>query len=462
MNKMSITPVSEPATFSLSRLTGLQPKQARTSDADSLYATEHWIRIGNRTVYGLLGGLIVFSSLVSISGAVVGNGTVTVESNYKSVQHLEGGIVSKILVRNGDRVAKGDVLVRLDDTAARANLSVVIGRVNDQLVQQARLEAERDRKDVMTLPRAVLDAAEDPALAKIIATQKSLFDARTQAHAGELSVLRQRLEQLTADRAGTEAQLQARAREFELTSQELANVKPLYDKGFASQQRYGGLQRDAARLEGEIGRLKSDLARSTGALAEANLKLLQSDKDYTQQVVDELKKVQAALAEQEESRTALADKLARTEVRSPRPGRVHALAAHTEGGVIQPASTILQIIPDGEKLIVETQVQPQDIDKIRKGQTASIRFTAFSSRTTPRLDGTVANISAAQLTDQQNRAYFTAQIEVSVDELKKLGTQHELRPGMPAEVYIETQSRSILSYFVKPLGDIMSRSFRES
>ena len=426
------------------------------------HATDHWITIGNRTEYWLLGGMIVFSAAIPISGAVIATGTVTVESNYKTVQHLDGGIVAKILVRNGDRVAQSDVLVRLDDTAARTNLAVVRGRVNDQLVQQARLEAERYRKPQMTLPSEVLASAADPALAKIIGTQKSLFDARRAAHLGEVSVLQQRLAQLQAERGGIELQLATRTREFDITTQELAGVKPLYEKGFANQQRYGGLQRDAARLEGEVGRLKSDHLRTLGALSEAELKILQSDKDYTQAVVDELKKVQATLAEQEESRTALTDKLERTEIKSPRAGRVHALAVHTEGGVIQPASTILQIIPEGEKLIVESQLQPQDIDKVYKGQIASIRFSAFNAKSTPKLDGKVTNISAAQITDNQNKSYFTAQIEISLEELKKLGAGHELKPGMPAEVYIETSSRSILSYFLKPLGDIMSRTFRES
>ncbi len=426
------------------------------------HATDHWITIGNRTVYWLLGGLLVFTAAIPISGAVVATGTVTVESNYKTVQHLDGGIVAKILVRNGDRVAQNDILVRLDDTAARTNLAVVKGRINDQLVQQARLEAERDRKPQMTLPPEVLASAADPALAKIIGTQKSLFEARRAAHLGEVSVLEQRLQQLKAERGGIELQLATRTREFDITEQELAGVKPLFEKGYANQQRYGGLQRDAARLEGEVGRLKSDLLRTFGGLAEAELKILQSDKDYTQAIVDELKKVQAALAEQEESRTALTDKLERTEIKSPRAGRVHALAVHTEGGVIQPASAILQIIPEGEKLIVESQLQPQDIDKVYKGQTASIRFSAFNAKSTPKLEGTVVNISAAQITDNQNKSFFTAQVEISVEELKKLGVGHELKPGMPAEVYIETTTRSILSYFLKPLGDIMSRTFRET
>jgi len=426
------------------------------------HATDRWIRIGNHTVFWLLGGTIAFTALVSISGAVVATGTVTVENNYKSVQHLDGGIVSRILVRNGDRVDQGDVLIRLDDTASRAALAVVEGRVKEQLVQQARFEAERDRRTSLRLPPEVIANASDPALAKIIATQSTLFEARRASHDGELSVLRQRLEQLDAELAGIEALLAARSRELVLVSDELANVKPLFEKGLVTQQRHGALQRDAARLEGEIGRLRGDLQRTRGALAEARLKVLQSEKDYTQTVIDELKKVHAILAEQEENRTALADKLARIEIRAPRAGRVHALAVHTEGGVIQPANTILQIIPDGEKLIVEAQLQPQDIDKVAKDQPASIRFAAFNAHTTPRLDGTVMNTSAAQLTDNQGRVFFTAQIAITARELKKLPAGHELKPGMPAEVYIETGARSILSYFLKPLGDLTSRAFRES
>ena len=425
------------------------------------YATDRWIRIGNRTVYGLFGGLIIAGALITISGAVIASGTVTVESNYKSVQHLDGGIVSKILVRNGDRVAQGDILLRLEDTSARTNLQVVKGRVNDQLVQQARLLAERERQPMITLPPEVLALASDPSLAKIIETQKSLFDARRAAHLGELSVLRERIDQLKADQAGTLAQLGARTREYESAAAELAGVKPLFEKGYANQQRYGSMQRETSRLEGEVGRLKSDLTRAAGALAEAELKLLQSDKDYTQAVVDELKKVQAILAEQEETRTALADKLERTEIRSPRAGLVHALAAHTEGGVIQPATTILQIIPEGEKLIVESQVQPQDIDKVHMGQKASLRFSAFNAKVTPKLEGRIISISAAQITDNQNKSFFTAQIEVSIEELKKLGPMHQLKPGMPAEVYIETETRSILTYFLKPLADLTSKAFRE-
>ena len=212
---------------------------------------------------------------------------------------------------------------------------------------------------------------------------------------------------------------------------------------------------------GDVGKLTADIARSKGGIAEAELKIAQSEKEYTQNVVDELRKVQAQLSEVEEQNKTIADKMARIVIRSPESGRVHALAVHTEGGVIQPGTPLMQIVPDGDRLVIEAQVQPQDIDKVRQGLTAAIRFPAFDAKSTPRLSGTVSTISAAELTSNQGKTYFTARIEIPAAELKRIGAMHKLVPGMPAEVFIETASRSILSYFIKPLVDAMARSFRD-
>ncbi len=424
-------------------------------------SSEPWVRLGMRSALLMFGGLVAFTFLVSITGAVVAPGTVTVEGNYKAIQHLDGGIVAKILVKNGDLVKRGDVLLRLEDTSAQANLAIVTAKVNDFLIQQARLIAERDRKPGFALPDAVKPFEADPQVKEAIATQKSLFDARRASHVGEQSVLRQRLEQVQAEMSGQETELKSRRRQLQLASKELADVEPLFAKGFANQQRLGGLQREQARLEGDVGRLVADIARSKGAIAEAELRIAQSEKELTQSVVDDLRKAQAALAEVDEQRKTLADKLARSVIRAPESGRVHALAAHTEGGVIQPGTLVMQIIPDGGRLVVEVQVQPQDIDKVRQGLAAAIRFPAFDARSTPRLSGKVSTVSAAELTSQQGKTYFTARVEIPPAEFTRIGASHRLVPGMPAEVYIETASRSILSYFLKPLIDAMSRSFRD-
>lgn len=424
-------------------------------------SSEPWVKLGMRSAIFMFGGLVLFSLIVSITGAVVATGMVTVEGNYKSIQHLDGGIVHKVLVKNGDVVKKGDVLVRLEDTGAQANLAIMMGRWRDFMIQQARLVAERDRRAVFTLPQAVVPFADDPQVKEIYATQKALFDARRASHLGELAVLKQRMEQLEAEMVGQGTEMKSRKRQLELSNKELGDVEPLFAKGFANQQRLGGLQREQARLEGDVGRITADIARSRGAISEAELKIAQSEKEYTQSVVDELRKVQGQLSEVDEQRKTLSDKLERMIVRAPDSGRVHALAVHTEGGVIQPGTAMMQIVPDGERLVIEAQVQPQDIDKVRQGLPAAIRFPAFDAKTTPRLNGKVSTISAAELTTNQGKTYFTARIEIPPAEIKRIGSLHRLVPGMPAEVFIETGNRSILSYFMKPLVDAMTRSFRD-
>lgn len=431
------------------------------SPASSWLASEPWVKLGMRSAVFMFGGVVLFSLIVSISGAVLAPGTVTVEGNYKTIQHLDGGIVTKILVKNGDLVKRGDILVKLEDTMAQANLAIVMGKLRDFLIQQERLIAERDRKPVFSLPESVKPFASDPQVKDIFATQKSLFEARRASHVGEQAVLRQRLEQVQAELSGQETELKSRRRQLQLATKELGDVEPLFAKGFANQQRLGGLQREQARMEGDVGRLFADTARSKGAIAEADLKITQSQKELTEKVVDELRKVQAQLSEVEEQRKALADKLQRVVVRAPESGRIHALAAHTEGGVIQPGTQIMQVIPDGERLVIEAQVQPQDIDKVRQGLAAAIRFPAFDARTTPRLTGKVSTVSAAELTSQQGKTYFTARIEIPPSEFQRIAAAHKLVPGMPAEVYIETASRSMFSYFLKPLIDAMARSFRD-
>lgn len=430
------------------------------ADRSDWRTTEPWVRYGMRVVVFMCGGLLLFSTLVSISGAVIATGTVAVETNYKTIQHLDGGIVDKILVKNGDPVKAGDVLVKLDATQIRASHAVATQRVHDLLVQQARLEAERDRQTTITLP-AEIDR-NDPAIAKVVTGQQALFDARSSSRSGERSVLTQRLTQSKGEIVATQSQLSARKKEMAINAKELASVLPLFEKGYVNQQRITPLQREAARLEGEIGRLEAEMTRLHSAVAEAELKLAQSDKAFAEQVADEMKKVHSQLAEATEAKKQQVDKLERTEIRAPQNGRVHALAIHTEGGVVTPASPLMQIVPEGERLVVDATLPPAEMDKVRAGLHAGIRFPAFNARITPRLEGSVSKVSAAQLTDQQGRSYFTAQIEISAAELEKLGAGHSLKPGMPAEVFIETGSRSILSYFLKPLTDAMTRAFRET
>ncbi len=425
-------------------------------------STEPWIAYG-KMVLGALGIVTLLFGFVSISGAVIASGTVTVESSTKTVQHLDGGIVQKIFVKNGDVVKVGDVLVKLDDTQLRANLGVSRGRTLDALTQQLRLEAERDSKPTFMLPATLLQGQTDPQMLRMFEAQHTLFVARRTGRQGEQSVLKQRVEQLKNDLGGLEQSLEARQREFEFVARELKGVLPLYEKGFINQARLSPLQRDEARLRGEVGRFRTDVEKSLSAMQEATLKLAQSEKDFQSQVADELRKALSQFNEASENLTAIEDKLARAEIRAPRNGRVNGLAVSTEGGVIQAGSPILQVVPDDEKLIIEAKIQPQDVDKVRGGQAAVVKFPAFNAKTTPRLEGLVTTVSPATLKDQdqQNKPYYQVQIELTPEELAKLSREHKLIPGMPAEVYIETNSRSILSYIVKPIADLVSHLGRD-
>jgi len=444
----------------------MQPKLRRDLTSNLLQGTTEpdwsesrsWVVAGQRMVLALLVSLFGFGLFVSINGAVVTSGVVTVEDNYKTVQSLDGGIVAEIRVRNGDLVRAGDVLLTLDKTSDQAELTVVTERSDDFRIQRARLEAERDGRDIFDIPA---DVVASEGIKKTIEAQRALFDARMRTYRGEMKLLTRKVEQVSAQLNGLTAQRSARAREKRLADKDLAGVRDLYAKGYANQQRLTGLERDSARLDGELGRLTSEIARVDGALSEAQLGVAQRRKKFIEDTIDELRRVQTQLNELEERKKALNAKVARSDVRAPQAGRVHALAVHTIGGVIQPARPILQIIPQDERLIVEARIQPQDIDKVRTGQAVDILFPAFNARTTPRLIGEITRVSAAELSGEQGSSYFTALIEISRDEIAKLGRRQALIPGMPAEIYITTEARSILSYLVKPLTDAMFRAFRE-
>lgn len=441
----------------LSRLPGLNG--ASTATVADWHATEPWVRFGNHTVFLLCGGLLLSSMLFSVNGAVVGSGTVSVEGEYQTVQHLEGGIISKIFVHNGDHVKKDQVLVQLEDTQAEAAMSATSAKVIDYSIQEARLIAERDRQETFALPPGIKLGEGDNR--KIFEAQKQLFDARRTAYLGQKKVLVQKLAQADSDMAGGESQMKARMRERDLNAKELETVRPLFEKGYVNQQRIGPLEREASRLVGEIGNLKAEMAKTKSTRVEIEARLAQADKEYTQQAAEDLQKVQASLAEQREVLKSSTDKVQRTELKSPASGVIHNMAVNTEGGVIQPGSTLLQIIPDDREFVIEAKIQPRNIDSVHTGQPASVRFSSFDSHTTPKLDGMVRKVSAAEITDKDGKTFFTVQVAVPKSEIARLDPGQHLVPGMPAEVYLQTRERSILSYFLKPLGDMMANTFRE-
>lgn len=435
----------------------------RTTEDVSYPIARPWIMFGIFVVFALPGSIFAWSAMTEISGAVIGRGIVSVETNIKIVQHLDGGIVSEIRVRNGDHVREGDILLRLDDTAPRASLGIITARLNELYTQKARLDSEHIGATEIAFPADLIKAAStDPHTAALLKAQRSLFLARQDRRVGEQSLLQRQSEQLGEQIRGLTAEYQARTRQSELIDQELESVRPLRSQGLYTQSRFLSLEREAARLKGEIGKLAGDIARMQVAVTETKLKIAQVDKNYLQTILTDLREAEGRIAELEEQRVAAADRLSRIDIRASRSGYVHNLATHTVGGVISPAHPIMEIIPDNDRLIIEAHVPPNDISQIREQQSSTIRFVSFDQKTTPSIQGRVKKISPAQLTDPATGAsYFGVIIEVDPQEIARLGPGKHLIPGMPAETFIQTSARTVLSYLMKPLSDALTHAFRE-
>lgn len=422
-----------------------------------------YLRLGLATVLILVAGVGGWAAVANISGAVVASGQVTVKGNSKRIQHREGGIIAEIAVAEGDRVETGELLVRLDDTLVRTNLAVVEKQLIEFTAREARLLAERDGAEQVEFPAwlSELAAAGDPVARDATRGEERLFETRRDMLAGQIAQLQERIEQYRMQSEGLAAQREAKSGEIDLIAEELESLEDLLRRGLVAKPRVMELKRNASRLHGEHGALTSDIAVARGRISETRLSVIQARQDRQQEVLSLLGEVQAQIVKLTEQRIAARDQLRRIEIRAPQSGIVHELAFHTIGGVVQPGERILSIVPDGFELIVEARVTPTDRDQTAAGQTAVITFPAFSQRTTPQANGTVLTISPDLTLDETTGiSYFTAQIALNEGERQRLGDL-DLVPGMPAEVFIQTGSRTVMSFLIKPLADNLRRAFRE-
>jgi HlyD family secretion protein len=414
---------------------------------------------------GAAAGFIVFSigvmgAATEMSGAIISQGSLVVESNVKKVQHPTGGVAKTLFVEEGSRVAEGDLLIRMDETVAQANLSAVTKSLWELEARRARLQAEREGDAEIAFPDDLTDLT-DPAAVAIISGERRFFQLRHDAAQGQKGQLHEQVSQFKEQIGGLEDQLTAKKEESEIITRELAGVQQLWDQRLVSINRLTALQRDAAGLLGERGQLTASIAQTKGKISETQLKILQIDEDFRSNVAKELADVRAKYADAVEKQVTARDATEKLELRAPQAGIVHDLTIHTAGGVITPGETIMKIVPDHDTLIVETHVQPQDIDQIKLGQPAVLRFTNFNQRTTPEIEGEVSRIGAdISQDDKASAGYFVVRIAIAPEQMKKLGDTR-LIPGMPVEVFIRTTDRTLLSYLVKPLADQMHRAFRE-
>jgi HlyD family secretion protein len=430
-------------------------------DFDPLRSIRMNLLVGATAAITLFGGIGGWAASTDFAGAVLAQGEVVVESHLKEVQHPKGGVVGELLVRDGQRVRAGEIVVRLDATVTRADLAVVTHQIDELTARQARLKAEREGAGAIEFPAALTVRAAEPAIAALLAEEQRLFDLRRNALEGQRAQLRERVAQVAEETRGLAVQIKAKEAAARLIEEELSGVRVLWEKQLVPIQRLKPLEREAAQLAGERGQLIAAAAQAKGRASELELQILQLDQDLRSEAAAELREVQARLAVLAEQRVAAEDDLRRIEIPAPQSGRVHQLAVHTVGGVISAGEPIMLIVPDGDVLTVEARIAPQDIDQVRIGQAAVLRLSAFDQRTTPEILGEVSRISADLTRDQRTQsAYYTARIALIDAELARLG-EAKLLPGMPVEVFIHTGERTVLSYLTKSLRDQLARTFRD-
>lgn len=429
----------------------------------ALISIQRYVIVGVFIVLVATFGVGGWAATSQLSGAVIGQGVVVVDSSVKKVQHATGGIVGELRVREGDHVDAGDILIRLDETQTLANATIVTQSVDELLARQARLEAERDNFDDVTFQKALLERnrQDSSERARVINAERILFNLRREARAGQKAQLRERSAQLLEEIKGYSGQADAKQKEIDLIQKELEGVRTLWQKNLVPITRLTSLERDAARLEGERSQLTGAIAQSKGKIAEIQLQMIQIDQDLRTEVGKDLIDTRAKLSELAERKTAAVDQLKRIDIRAPQSGRVHQLAVHTVGGVIAPGEQIMLVVPDSDALAIEVKISPRDIDQVYFGQTATMRFAAFNQKTTPEIEGAVTMVSADLTQDQRTGAsYYMVRVALKPEELAKLGAS-KVVPGMPVDVFMKTTGRTALSYLTKPLMDQAGRAFKE-
>jgi HlyD family secretion protein len=432
-----------------------------TDKPDVRVSIRQHIIVGGGVVAFLAFGVGGWASTAQISGALIAQGSLVVDSNVKKVQHPTGGVVGEVRVHDGDRVKAGDVLVRLDETVTHANLAIITKGLTELYARKARLGAERDGAETVAMPKELANKAGDADVEEALSSERKLFDLRRKARLGQKNQLQQRIAQLREQITGLTAQQDAKSKEMTIISQELQGVRDLWSRNLVQISRLTSLEREEARLQGEHGQLIAAAAETKGKIVETELQILQVDQEFASDVGKELRETDSKIGEYVERKVTAEDQLRRTDLRAPQDGVVFQSTANTVGGVITAGDPVMLVVPEADNLLVEAKVEPKDIDQIQFGQPVVLRFSAFNMRTTPEVNGTVVRVGADTSTDQRTgQSYYLVRIALNPGEVERLGAV-KLTPGMPVEAFIQTGERTLVAYLVKPLHDQLMRSFRE-
>ncbi len=439
-------------------------KPAKTNEPDREKKQNSSFRLGPHMLAGSALALVLivgcggWAATAHLSGAVIAQGTVKVDQNLKEVQHRDGGIIHTLAVRQGDVVDEGQMLFRLDDVQTRAELSIIRSQLSENLGRKVRLVAERDNLPVITFPTELAELSENAS--HIVEGETRLFDGNRSNRESRKEQLEISIVQSGEEIKGLEARRVAKVEELRLVELERRKYTSLFEKGLIDGTRVYSVNREWARLLGERGEIEAALARAKLRISEARLQIIAVDDIARTEAQRELRLVEAKVSELSERRLATEDRLSRTEIRAPIAGVVNELMVFTVGGVITPAARLATIVPAKAKLTVEVKIAPADIDQIRPGQPARLRFSAFARNSTPEYPGTVVHVSPATSRDPSNgTTYYVGEVQIDGD-VAALG-ERKLLPGMPVEVFISTEERTALSYLAKPFLDHASRVFRE-
>lgn len=418
-------------------------------------------RLGLLILLGALGGFVVWAFSASLAVAVVAPGNVSVESFKRTVQHLEGGIVSRILVEDGDRVVAGDPLIVLSDTQVRTQLDIVRADYLVNRAREVRLLTEQADSKVLEFPSALVDG-DHPDAGEVLAQQRRLFEARRQALHGALASLEEQIGEMRQRAADLEQQIGIDTRRMGSLRQEAADHRTLYREGLGNNQRLRELERHVLELEGRIAEHRSEIASLASRISDNRLQMTLRQQEYYSQVGEQLGEARSAATEARERIIALSDQLTRATITAPVSGTVVASRVRTLGAVIRSGDDILDIVPANDGFVVEARVPNRDIDNVYHGQAASIRFSAFNQRLTNEIDGEVIHVSADSFEDEATGArYYRVRVRVTDQGRRDMTNEMQLLSGMPAEVMIRTGERSFASYIAKPITDMLARAIRE-
>ncbi len=418
--------------------------------------------LGLIAVLILLGGFGTWAVGASLAGAVVASGVIEVDQNRQAIQHPDGGVVAELLAEEGDHVAAGDVLLRLDGAELASELAVVQNQLNELRARRARLEAERDGADALSFGPGLVAATEaDATLADILTGQSNLFAARLESFTRQIEQLQRQAGQISDEIAGLEAQLTAFARQQVLIGEDLAAQQSLLDRGLAQSARVLALQRDEAGIAGSIGEIEARIAQTRSRVTEIELAVLQLRTARREQAIGELRELRVneeTLAERERD---LSRRIARMDLRAPVSGLVYGLTIFGAQSVVRPAEPVMFLVPQDRPLVIAARVEAIHVDQVYQGQEAILRFPAFNTRTTPELFGQVTRISADAFLDEVTGAsFYDAELILSPGEIDRIADL-TLLPGMPVEAFIRTRDQTPMQYLLRPLTDYFNRAFRE-